>query len=260
MGVGDDIVAAGQAQRLFERTGQRVIIRGLDGRQRWADIWQGNPVLVRPDEDVDATTVATVVSGPGCRPYIVYPFSEQTGWTFSPTFRCRHYPARLYLTEDECATGRRLRNDGPYVLLEPYTKHGNFQWPLARWADLVAACPDLTFVQHIHKDSRLVPGAIPVPATFREACGLIASAAVYVRSESGLCHAAAALGTRQVTLFGACMDPEVMGYYPGQTVIASGSPCGRWLPCAHCADAMARITVDLVVDALRDQLRETVAA
>jgi hypothetical protein len=61
----------------------------------------------------------------------------------------------------------------------------------------------------------------------------------------------------QVTLFGGCMDPEVMGYYPKQTVLADageGSPCGRWLPCAHCAAAMDRLTVEDVATALRARI------
>lgn len=152
---------------------------------------------------------------------------------------------------------------GPFILIEPFTKHQNFRWPVHRWNALVAACPDLTFVQHTHKDSVPVYGAHQEAATFREACGLVAACDVYVRSESGMCHAAAALGIPQVTLFGGCMDPDVMGYYPKQVVIADasdGSPCGSWKPCAHCLDAMDRITVDQVVEALRGQLRERQAA
>jgi ADP-heptose:LPS heptosyltransferase len=152
---------------------------------------------------------------------------------------------------------------GRYILIEPFTKHDNFRWPLERWADLVDACPDLTFVQHLHQESPLVPGVQYEAAGFRDACGLVAACSVYVRSESGLCHAAAALGASQVTLFGGCMDPEVMGYYDGQTVIADTgpeSPCGRWLSCAHCRACMDRITVEDVATALRARLAARKAA
>jgi ADP-heptose:LPS heptosyltransferase len=257
MGWGDEIVAAGQAQRVFDATGLRVVICGSDFKPRWHDIWRDNPVILNPQRESWKDALA-VQSGPGCRPYIVYPFSEQTGWTFNKAFRCRDHIAKLYLTPEEWARGMNARlKYGPYVLIEPFTKHQNFRWSLERWHQLVAACPDLTFVQHVHADSPLVIGAFVEQATFREACGLVASAAVYVRSESGMCHAAAALGTRQVTLFGGCMDPEVMGYYPRQTVLADtgeGSPCGRWLPCDHCAAAMDRLTVGEVVRALRARL------
>lgn len=205
-----------------------------------------------------------IVSGPNCRPYIVYPFTAETGWTFNRDFRCRDHIARIYLTSQEWARGVIAREThGPYVLIEPFTKHTNFRWPLARWAALVAACPDLTFVQHTHRESERIPGVRSEPATWREACGLIAGAELYVRSESGLCHAAAALGAWQVTLFGGCMDPDVMGGYPRQSVIADtdpGSPCGRWKPCAHCDAAMVRISVEMVAATLRSSLSISEAA
>lgn len=257
MGVGDEIVAAGQAERIFRETGRRVAICDTHGATRWHPIWQGNPAICQPDEP-DVRDAARVISGPNCRPYIVYPFSEQIGWTFNQDFRCRDHIAKLYLTSQEYDRGKAaLDAHGCYVLIEPFTKHQNFRWPLARWNDLVAACPDLTFVQHTHRDSPVIYGARQESATFREACGLAAACDVYVRSESGMCHAAAALGVPQVTLFGGCMDPDVMGYYPKQAVIADtgdGSPCGRWLPCTHCHQAMQRITVEQVVSAIRQQL------
>lgn len=262
MGFGDEILAAGQAQRLYDASGSRVEICGSDGKRRWHPIWDGNPIIAKP-HDVFATD-ARVINGPGCRPYIVYPFNEDLGWTFNTSFKCREHVARIYLTPAEQRVGTvALDIHGPYVLIEPFTKHQNFRWPISKWVQLVAACPDLTFLQHTHKESVLVAGAIGIPATFREACGLVMAADCYVRSESGMCHAAAALGARQVTLFGGCMDADVMGGYVNQTVMADrgeGSPCGSWKPCKHCADAMKRITVTQVVAALRERLAERQAA
>ncbi len=265
MGWGDEVVAAGQAQRLYEEFGARVWICGCDGTPRWHDIWDGNPVIVKPNEHITEGSVTSLRSGPGCRPYIIYPFNEDTGWTFNREFLCRNYPAKIYLTPGERKRGEVARElYGPYVLIEPYTKHVNFRWPIGRWMDLVDAMPDLTFVQHAHKQSPTMQGRVRVePATFREACALAAHAELYVRSESGLCHAAAAFGAKQVTLFGGCMDPDVMGGYPGQTVIADHgpkSPCGSWHPCEHCREAMERITVDQVAAAIRAQLAMKAAA
>lgn len=265
MGWGDEIVAAGQAQRLFDADpSARVAICDINGNPRWHSIWDGNPVIATPADVARGERVQKLVSGPNCRPYIVYPFTPETGWTFNREFRCRDHVARIYLTAAEQEIGTHAWNAyGPYVLIEPYTKHVNFRWPLERWEALVASRPDLTFVQHIHRDSPLVDGAFCVMANFREACGLIASAECYVRSESGLCHAAAAFGVRQVTLFGGCMDVDVMGGYPGQWCFVDtdpGSPCGSWKPCEHCRQAMDRITVMDVSEALSGCLQQRRAA
>lgn len=239
-------------------------ICGLDGQPRWHPIWDGNPIIATPAAVAQGERVQRLTSGPNCRPYIVYPFTKDTGWTFNKAFRCRDYPARIYLTDAERQRGiRALETYGPYVLIEPHTKHKNFRWPFDRWAQLVAACPDLTFVQHMHRESTPIPGARYEVATFREACGLATCADVYVRSESGMCHAAGALGVWQVTLFGGCMDPFVMGGYPKQAIIAEASaesPCGMWWPCVHCEHAMSRITVGHVVTTLRASLAVREAA
>lgn len=265
MGWGDEVVAAGQAQRLYDADpSRRVAIVDKRGAVRWHAIWDGNPILATPQDVAKGEPVHRLMSGPECRPYITYPFTPESGWTFNRAFRSRDHIAQLYLTPKELARGdAALAKHGPFVLIEPFTKHDNFRWPLERWAQLVAACPDLTSVQHVHRESTRVPGCHYEQATFREVCGLLMTASVYVRSESGLCHAAAAVGCPQVTLFGGCMDPEVMGFYPGQTVLADtghASPCGRWRPCAHCATAMARITVDDVIAALRGRLQAKEAA
>lgn len=146
-----------------------------------------------------------------------------------------------------------LARVGPYVLIEPYTKHPNLEWPIDQWQDLVDGLPSVTFVQHVHKDSVALEGVHHVPATFRQACGLIASARLYVRSESGLVHAAAALEKPCVTIWGGCMDYDVMGGYPFQVGILNytdGSPCGKWEPCHHCRAAMLGISVKMVATAL----------
>lgn len=263
MGIGDEVLAAGQAQRLYDADhSTRVAIFGQDRRPRWHPIWDGNPILATPSDVARGEPVRTVINGPNCRPYIVPPFTKETGWTFDTAFRCRDHVAKIYLTPHELQIGQRIRDEyGPYVLIEPHTKHDNFRWSMEQWAALVTACPGTTFVQHMHHDSpSLVPGAIDVWANFREACGLVASSLCYVRAESGMCHAAAALGIRQVTIFGGCMDPEVMGYYPQQTVIADrgeGSPCGRWLPCDHCQRIMAALSVETIAAAIRHRLATT---
>jgi len=259
MGMGDEVVAAGQAQSLWdlEQT-SRIAIIGLDGQPRWSPIWDGNPIIATAADIARGEKVRTVLNGPNCRPYIVYPFTPETGWTFNQAFRCADHIAKIYLTDAERARGTAAKKKyGEYVLIEPYTKHGNFAWAADKWAELVSACPDLCFVQHVHEHSTPIPGAQYEVATFREACGLAAEASVYVRSESGLCHAAAALGCPTVTIFGGCMDASVMGGYPLQTSLVDDgkrTPCGSWKPCGHCDRAMQRLSVDDVALAMLARL------
>ena len=229
----------------------------INGKPRWHPIWDGNPIIKRPTEPGQALTL---VSAPHARPYIVYPFSEWSGWTFNKQFKASEHIARLYLTYKERIIGERIRDKiGPYVLIEPYTKHVNLRWPMKAWQLLVNSRPDLTFVQHTHDKSEILRGVTPIRATFREACGLILTSRLYVRSESGLIHAAAALKKPTVTIWGGCMDYEVMAGYPKQRLVLNytkGSPCGKWLPCKHCGAAMAGISVARVSETITAALLE----
>lgn len=229
---------------------RRIAICDVAGQPRWHRMWDGNPILAGPQDVERGEDVQRLISAPHARPYIQYPFDSAHGWTFNTSFKCREHIAKIYLTAAEVKVGTDTRATvGPYVLIEPYTKHPNLQWPMDHWQDLVDSRPDLTFVQHVHKDSVALEGVTHISATFREACGLIAAARLYVRSESGLVHACAALGRSQVTIWGGCMDYDVMGGYPGQIGIlnyTTGSPCGQWEPCHHCRDAMIGISVEMV--------------
>lgn len=257
MGVGDEILAAGQAQRLVDEHGGRVVICDIRGQHRWHPIWDGNPILVRPETYISLTErIHFLISSPHARPYIIYPFTEQTGWTFNPAFHARDHIAKIYLTEAELALGvDTRRRHGDYVLIEPWSKHPNLRWPWSSWEGLVVTlrAQGRTVVQHLSKDSHhVVPGAVPIATlTFREACGVLASASVYVRGESGMCHAAAALGVPNVVIWGGCMDWEVLGGYPRQVGVGVTPPwCGRYLACPHCAATMAGISVQKVIEGI----------
>lgn len=255
MGYGDEILAAGQAQRAFEQSRLPSRINGLNWVPRWHPIWEGNPVIARPDY---TGMCNDILNGPNCRPYILYPFTVDTGWHFNRDFRARDHVAKIYLTRGEQHLGEATRREfGSFVLIEPWSKHENLRWPIEHWEALIASCPDLTFVQHWYNGAPALPCHQVVTSSFRDACGVLSQASLYIRGESGMCHAAAALGIPQITIWGGCMDWEVLGGYPRQHgLIDSGpdSPCGNYRRCDHCQDAMARITVDQVIAAVHQQL------
>jgi hypothetical protein len=244
MGYGDEILAAGQAQRYFDAYHEPVTLTDLHNRPRWHPIWDGNPAIVRP-ADVTADT-PRICSAQNARPYIIYPFTAESGWTFDRRFRARDHIARIYLTEDERRLGASARKTfGDYVLVEPWSKHDNLRWPREHWQAFVDQNSHIRFVQHTHAGTDYVlSNVIPIETrTFREACGLLVHAHAYVRGESGMLHAAAALGVPAVAIWGNCMDWDVLGAYPTHIGVGVSPqlPCGSYLPCRHCARTMAAI-------------------
>ena len=257
MGWGDEILAAGQAQKIHDDTGLRVGIYDNHRRLRKHPIWDGNPVIVQADHVTSAHHI--LVSAPNARPYIIYPFTAESGWTFNKDFQASMHVARIYLTDAEKELGIVMRRDGPFVLIEPWSKHANLRWPREHWQKLVCCLVDQGYrvVQHTHSATDYVPDGVHQmhTANFREACGVLNSASLYIRGESGMCHAAAALGIPQVTIWGACMDWTVLGGYARQYLVGTQLPiCGRYLPCDHCALVMAGISPAQVLVAAQWQI------
>lgn len=266
MGLGDEILASGQAQRIYERDpSRRVAICECDGRVRWHAVWDGNPVLARPEDVASGEQVNFLRNARGCRPYLQYPFAASGALRFSD-WQARNNVGRIFLTEAERKIGLTLRGAiGDYVLIEPSQSsysNPNKAWPFDRFVELVASSPHVQFVQTLHETSRPLPGVCIIgTSSFREACGVLQSAVAFVGTEGGLHHAAAALDVRAVVIFGGYVSPRTTGYATHVNLADDGadSPCGQYHPCEHCRSAMERISVTEVKLALSTFAREASA-
>ena len=238
---------------------KRIAICDGQDRPRWHPLWDGNPILATPTDVARGESVTRIRNASGCRPYIQYPFTVETGWTFTD-WRARDHRGRLYLHSSDELAGAKVRQHGRFVLIEPSPKPAqpNRQWSLDAYRALVARHRDLRFVQPIHEATRSrLPGIEHVPTHgFRETCGLLRAARLYLGPEGGLAHAAAALGVQAVVIFGGCISVETMGYPEHRNLVAEtpGTPCGRYQPCPHCVVAMQSLTVEQVSHALTDVL------
>jgi ADP-heptose:LPS heptosyltransferase len=266
VGLGDELMAAGHAQRAFDANPELgpVAICDHKGVTRWHDLFVGNPAIAEPDKSQPfhrKPQTRWVKNAKFCRAYIQYPFTPDTGWTFSSTWKARDHRPRLYLRAAERSTGQQLRQQlGPFILIEPTPQRGNKNrwWPQDRWvafAELAKAF-GLPIVQLEHAASRPLPDSIKIPhANFREACGVMEQAELFVTTEGGLAHAAAALrpDRKTVVLWGGCVSAEVLGYPEHLNIYDSGpgSPCGKWAPCAHCTAIWDRLTSEMVFEAVR---------
>ena len=242
MGYGDEIMAAGHAESM----GHPVRIVGTRGEIRWHPLWEGNPYITRRLSD------PAIRNGPGCRPYLEYPFTHAGGAHFTG-WRARDHRARLYV---EPVPGGFLYLDpipDGAVIVEPNLAsdgNPNKRWPLSRWQAVVDARPDLPWLQM--SGPHMLRGVQQVrPRTFVDACALLAGARAALVPEGGLHHAAAALQVPAVVLFGQHTPLEVTGYPEHINLTGGdGEACGKWLPCEHCARVMDRITVEEVLNAL----------
>ena len=265
MGFGDEIMAGGHAKVVAETVQNgKVMIVDRHGNPRWDEMWQGLPWIVTPAEQKTeiGQQAIRLPNAAFVRPYIKYPFTREAGCTYSG-WRARDYPGEIRFNDAEREFGLSVnRSLGPYIVIEPNIseKHNpNKQWGWDRWqefADLISN-RGTRLLQVGPKGSRVLRGAdlLETP-TFRLAATVLDNALLSILPEGGLHHAAAALRRDAIVLFGGAVDVNATGY-PWHTNIVDqgdGSPCGKWLPCDHCAECWSRIRPAAIADLVEDYL------
>ena len=253
-------MAAGQAQHLFAQQPDLgpVTICDIAGRPRWQPLWAGNPAIRVPTFTPQGPTIRT---GGGCLPYLKYPYDVETGWQFTD-WKARDHRGSIYLTEAESVMALSLvQKIGPYILVEPPgsdRKNPNRSWPIASWrafVRLLQSSQSLPVIQLDHPTADRLPGVTLIQHDdFRQACAILSMATFAVLPEGGLAHAAAALSVPAVVMFGGCISVDALGYpeHVNLEYFHPRTPCGSLKPCVHCAEGWAKLTPDIVMEALKD--------
>lgn len=235
MGLGDEIMALGRAERLYEESGNPVSILTMTEAPRDHEAWHGNPAWVHKGGK-------RLIDGGGARPYI-------KGWRnkqalFNLEYRAR--AGRVYLTDDERALVAGMKP--PYAIVSPELKAGaspNKDWGKANWEQVIKDFPCPVYQLCPDDKTKPIKGAIACKTpSFRTALAVIEKAALVMAAEGGTHHMAASMRVPAVVVFGSFVPPSVTGYdfHYNIAVETDEGYCGRWEPCAHCRTALASIT------------------
>lgn len=245
MGWGDEIMATAQARRMQLRDPRPVQVVDRWGGVRWHPIWDNNPRIRHPEALPLPGSVQKLFNAPGHRPYLNYnKFKNRDKDQAYVYTDFRVEPGEIYLTDPEKALGRRAAGA---IILEPNIKASaspNKDWGWIRWSRLAWELRNVRRLVQIGAPGSPVLGGVEFlpTADVRQACGVLSGAALLISPEGGLHHAAAALGIRAVVIFGGFISPATTGYEGHVNFFAGGKACGMRVPCAHCREAMERIS------------------
>ena len=252
MGMGDELMALGEARACHARTKNRVSIIDKYGRRRAHALWFGAAYVAGMHE---VGVFETIVNGSNCRPYIDYERTTKQRWVF---LDYKPSPGELF----NVRPAEKYRGQ---ILLEPNVKitgSPNKQWGWEKWQALVAQSPDKRFVQVGPKGTRWLRGVTRVlTENFAQAVNVLSAVDGAVLPEGGLHHAAAALGKPVVVLFGGYNSPRSTGY-DFHINIAVNSPEAEGWRALHpaCTKAWNQITVPMIQEALDLSVRKTSGA
>ena len=257
MGFGDDILAVGQAinagaretgiviGRNWEKPHRSVVYEGLD----WVNPPGGAPKLLR--------------DYPGHRGYIDYAKSTAKRQVLLEDYRAER--GQVVATKALEYSMMQLPRPESLVFVALHTdvkrtySGENRLWPEQYWLELARRLLERGF-NVLQVDPAWVrlelPGVARVPPTDRlsDVFGVIEDMDLVVTSEGLFHHAAAALKTDAVVLWGGRLNPEILGYEGHANLTAREEWCGSWAPCDHCTQAMLDITPDRVFDAVMGRL------
>lgn len=246
MGMGDELMAAGRAQRLAMYTDplKRVLILSCDGAPRWSELWRGNPHIAQPD-DMAELGKTMLIDGPGCRPYIQR--VEHGRFIWKPN-NGGPVPAMMVLTPEEDDYARQF--EGHLIVgIKPKADvvSENKEWPAEYWGEVIDKLGPYTIPV---SQPLTVPNGIRAPS-MRHAVAMLKYSRGYLGIEGGMHHAAAAFGKPAVVIMGGYVGPSQTGYaLPNHRYLTGGvMPCGSMRKCGHCQSAMREITPDKVMGA-----------
>jgi hypothetical protein len=254
VGYGDELMGSGVARGAHAR-GRRIAFG--DGQHIiWHDnahqIYRNNPNVAKPGSE-GAPDLEWVAHYPSNRLY--HRGRDGNRWLFSDW---RAIEGQVFFDENEMLIAKTFQFD---VVIEPTVKRiaPNKQWPVERYQRVATA-----LAQAGYRVAQFMGGrtdgklnyATPVPTSgFRIALAKLARARLFIGSEGGLHHGAAALGVRAVVIFGGFTHPRNTGYDLHHNIFVGDEPCGLQTACPHCREAMNSITVEQVLEPALEMLR-----
>lgn len=258
MGIGDDVIATGLA-RGAHASGKRIAF-GDRKRIIWgpssAEIFRANPNIAPPGSEGSAD-LEWIEFYKGHRLYVKT--HSRANWVYDKNFKV--VPGEFFFDDAEKTFAETIAPD--FVLIEPFVKqcYPNKQWPIERYKEAaIQLIADGVRVAQFLYDGNHEPickGITPiVTANIRLAFSALSRAALFIGPEGSIAHGAAAVGVRSVVIFGGYTEPAVVGYDQNINLTGGAKSCGSRQRCQHCEIAMLAITVDDVVCAAREILRE----
>ncbi len=262
MSYGDDIMTTGLVRRLKIRFPKSNILIGDGEKEYLSPVFLHNPNIDHGVFVKKNVRTIWIKDYPSHRPYINYALSNRHKSFFN---KFKPLKGQFFFSRDEIANAKQAVKDlSSFVVIEPNIRSTysviNRDWGFTKWQQVVDKLHDkIIFVQLGPSRTKTLKGVLRIMTKdFRSACAVLSFANLFVGTEGGLHHAAAALDVKGVIIFGGRVSPQILGYRIHTNLYADlpGSPCGKVSKCDHCKKCLDRISVRQVVDSIKCYLKQ----
>lgn len=262
MGYGDNIMATGLAKGAAAR-GKRIAFGEAKTKKLLWDhhselIFRNNPNIAEPGTEF-GSDVQWIEYYRGKRDYNI-----QVGKRWRWNYSWQPIPGEFYFDEQELFIARQRFTTQKAIIIEPNILHWkisarNKDWGWHKWNQLGKhlireGFPVCQFKYEGAKQLDWVPQI--ETRDIRQAAAMLQRAALLVTPEGGMHHAAAAVGTKAIVIFGGFIPPQVTGYDSHINLVGSDIFCGSLEPCQHCRRALDAITVNQVLETIEFEFKQ----
>jgi hypothetical protein len=272
-GLGDAVFLNTIAYHYWKASGKKVILAG-----NYPEIFRGNPgaIVLPTTSQKIAHQFGRLLSALGIVDRMVYMGYQAEGKGASMRRMEKHILVTLgekvglsnvpikpliFLDQREIERAKVLNGQGRWVALHSTgvtEMTANKNWYPERFAELTAKVRSLGYqvVQIGRTDDPQIDSDLDLRGKIspREAAAVLASCKALVCQEGYLMHAATAVGTRAVVIYGGFIAPWESGYEENINFFTQlpCSPCWLREPCPYDKECMKRITVEEVYSALKE--------
>ena len=270
MGYGDDLMATGEVKELRAIYPEAKFVIGDGVKYYWSEIFENNPYIIQGNNLKKHSDIKWVSNYLGNRPYRKYKTEqEKDRYVWNNAYSAKK--GEIFFTEEENEISTKIINeikkkfkDKKIIYIEPNVKnkkgYKNRDWGFSKWQEVVSSLKlNYVFIQGTFGKQKKLQDVINVHGlNFRTACSIIEKSDLFLGTEGGFHHAAAALNKKGVVIFGGFISPKITGYDSHSNIYIDikGSPCGSKNICNHCLECMEKITPDIIINHIDRNMRE----
>jgi len=277
MGLGDDLMFLGEAEKIFKDTGKKIFpvmprsngsVRPLPDH-KWSPMYN-NVEFITKDSREDCYSLSIKPSNGRYNHYMEELADDEKGrGKFIKYKKYNPIPFKLRFTKEEHQLIKDqiiYNNLHRFIIINPDFKKDVFKnnknWGWHKWSELSERLSKLNF-----KIARIKPTVdledLPYAQNIhinnvRVAFGVISKAKLFVSYEGGLMHAMGGFKVPGVILYGGLTDINSMKYDNNTEIVYDHpeTPCGRQFECDHCKIANSWMTVKRVYDTIESKLND----
>ena len=267
MGYGDALMATGEVKLLRKNVDTKFVI-GDGIRSYWSPIFDNNPFIIRGGQVKNFKDVIWVKNYEFNRPYRRYGKNlDSNNYNWNHDYKAS--PGELFFTRKEESFSERIQKTiinkygkKKIIFVEPHVKKRmgfeNKDWGFHKWQEVINKLSNkYLFIQTTYGKRRDLENVINIHGiNFRYACALMKIADLFIGTEGGMHHAAAALNKKAVVIFGGHISPDITGYSFHKNLYIENefSPCGNKLKCKHCEECLNEIKIEQFVKEINNQI------